>query len=715
MSLCCLYVDHSHVSAANHFLSRNKTELFIQSGVVICVILTFLQIGVVFFTNASQQVATVLLVEVKTLLIGSVYEKSFLLSREASRTFTNGRILNTINVDVMRIAGIFFVLAQFVTSPIQVIVSLILLSNLIGVAVWSGLGVVLVIIPLQMLLFGSLPVYQKAIMEGGDKRLKLLREVLYGIKIIKFRTLEKYFADRISLVRNDQMSVLLKFYITLAYSVGMFFLANTAMPIVAFLTYAAVNGGDMSASIIFPSLSLFQGLFQPILAISQHMSTLLMAIVSFRRINEILVAEEADVETMNNVLPPGSISATSLTCQWESVLQDTKESISKQTPTAPKSKKPKSSWFAKNESSVYSNSIDHIEGNPVNLEEAAPFKVSSVSFSISPGRKVAIVGPVGSGKSSLLSGLIKEMPMQFGSLDIGGKVAYCKQQPWILTDTIEGNIVFNQPFDQEKLDMIVKVCGLEKDLELFPAGLKTGIGEKGINLSGGQKARVSLARALYFSPDILLLDDPISALDAQVGSFVFTNAIQKYAASKTVLLVTHQLHLLPEMDWIMVMDNGVLVQQGPYNDLMKDENGSLFSMMRNYKVDDEEAEKTLKLSSSTIYMADEVTLDGKDKSSLNKTSKIIDEEEKMTGSVAFSVFQHYIDKCGGLLFAVLVLFLALLCSGIQMTTSLWLSWWTTNKFNLGLAGYMRGYGFLGLGQFASSCKFLGICVVFNLF
>lgn len=696
------------------YIDLNKTDLFIQSGPVLCVILTLLQIGVVFFANASQQVANVLRVELKTLLIGSLYEKSFLLSRNASRTFTNGRILNSINVDVERVSGIFFVLAQFVTSPIQVIVTVILLSNLIGVAVWSGLGVVLVIIPLQMLLFGLLPIYQKAIMEGGDKRLKLLREVFYGIKIIKFRALEKFFADRISLIRNDQVSFLLKFYITLAYSVGMFFLANSAMPIVAFMTYAAINGGDMSASIIFPSLSLFQGLFQPILGISQHTSTVLMAIVSFRRINEILVSEEGDVETINNVSPPGSISATNLTCQWESVGQDIKEpSISKETPAAPK--KPKSSWFTKNETSIYSNPIAHTEGNLVNLQEAAPFKVSSVSFSISPGRKVAIVGPVGSGKSSLLSGLIKEMPMQFGSLEIGGKIAYCNQQPWILTDTIEGNIVFNQPFDQEKLDMIVKVCGLEKDLELFPAGLKTEIGEKGINLSGGQKARVSLARALYFSPDILLLDDPISALDAQVGSFVFTNAIQEYASTKTVLLVTHQLHLLPGMDWIMVMDNGVLVQQGSYKDLMKDENGNLFSMMRNYKLDDE-PEMSLKLSSSTIYNADEVTFDEKDKSSLSKTSKIIDEEEKMTGSVAFSVFKHYIDKCGGLLFAVPVLFLALLCSGIQMTTSLWLSWWTTNKFNLGLAGYMRGYGFLGLGQFASSCKcFLRVLCSFNNF
>ena len=620
----------------------------------------------------------------------------------------------------------FIQLAQLTAAPVQVAVSLILLSDLIGVAVWGGFGVIFGILTLQILVIGFLASYQKEFLKGGDLRLKLLREVLYGIKIIKFRALESLFSTRISKIREGQLSVLSKYYAVQAYFVGLIQIAPIAMPIVGFLIYAAING-DITPSTIFPALSLFQGLFQPILTIPQSLTAIIVAIVSWRRVEDILCAEESDDGTSSvevegadkaEAVVAGALKASLAEFKWESVQKEVKDAKKPASPStsspaadtaAAEKKKKKASWFARKPP------VEEKEKGEVVVKEdqaaATPFSVSSISFTISPGQKVAIVGPVGSGKSSLLSGLIKEMPKQSGTVSIGGKMAYCNQQPWILTDTIQGNIVFNQPFDQEKLDTVLKVCGLDKDLELFPAGVQTEIGEKGVNLSGGQKARVSLARALYYSPDILLLDDPISALDAQVGSFVFSHAIKTYSAAKTVLLVTHQLHLLPEMDWIMVMDHGLLVQQGSYKSLMSDKSGTLFSMMQDYKLDDD------KDPSATPAKSPEVanTTSTQPKSPTSKGGGIIVEEERKAGSVSMDVFWHYFDKCGGWPFVVIVIFSALLNAGTQIMTNLWLSWWTSNKFNLGLTWYMRGYGILGLCQFAFACMLLSFSLLTHIF
>jgi ATP-binding cassette subfamily C (CFTR/MRP) protein 1 len=315
------------------------------------------------------------------------------------------------------------------------------------------------------------------------------------------------------------------------------------------------------------------------------------------------------------------------------------------------------------------------------------FRLSKLDFSVNRGSKVAIVGAVGSGKSSLLSGLIGEMPKLTGSLEVHGTVAYCAQQPWILTDTIEGNIVFNQEFDQEKLDSVLKACGLDADLLMFPAGLKTEIGEKGVNLSGGQKARVALARAMYRNSDILLLDDPISALDAQVGRLVFDLGIKEYLSPKTVVLVTHQLHLLPEMDHIIVLDKGVMVEQGSFKELMG-EASLLSELMKAYSIDEDNSGKTTKK---------EITVQ---KDDANAKGGIIVAEDQEQGSVNLNIFWHYFDKCGGWLYVITFVTASLLNSATQIVNNLWLTWWSTDKYKLDLGTNMQIYGYLGLGQFA---------------
>ncbi|KAJ3368154.1 hypothetical protein HDU91_000820 [Kappamyces sp. JEL0680] len=479
------------------------------------------------------------------------------------------------------------------------------------------------------------------------------------------------------------------------------------MPLVSFLIYAAING-TITPDTIFPALSLWQGLFQPILTVPQAITSVIVAQVSWKRLVTLLLADEAEALDMlasevkhaepvaNNAdsiqKTSAAITATAAQFKWEEV-QSKNESDKSDAAEKPAKKrwgKPKAE--APTEAPAAAPAEETVKGSKESEGDA--FCFSPLSFSIPRGKKVAIVGPVGAGKSSLLSGLIGEMPKSGGEVSINGSVAYCAQQPWILTDSIRGNIVFNQPNDQDRLDAILRVCGLDVDLTQFPAGVNTEIGEKGVNLSGGQKARVSLARALYFNPDILLLDDPLSALDAQVGRKVFDEAIKKYLKTKTVVLVTHQLHFLPEMDYIIVLDKGTLAEQGTYKELM--EKGAVLArLMKDYSLDDEETAKK-----NDEKGGDAVT-EGK--------GGIIVEEDKERGSVSLRVFKHYFDKCGGWTFIALAVLSALLNAGAQVMTNLWLSWWSSNKYNFGLDTYMRVYGILGVGQF---CFALVINTVF---
>nr|KAJ3420865.1 Canalicular multispecific organic anion transporter 2 [Polyrhizophydium stewartii] len=223
-------------------------------------------------------------------------------------------------------------------------------------------------------------------------------------------------------------------------------------------------------------------------------------------------------------------------------------------------------------------------------DKLAPFALHDITLDIPCGSLVAVVGSVGSGKSSLLSALIGGMRKTAGDSALFGSVAYCAQEPWILTGTIEENIVFGDDSVRARVPAAVAAACLDRDLEILPNGLGTQIGEKGINLSGGQKARVALARAIARDADIYLLDDPIAALDAHVGKKVFDEAICGVLRGKTVFLVTHQLHLLPKVDKVVVLDEGRVVETGAFRELMAREDGALAEIMKDYHFDDAEAE-----------------------------------------------------------------------------------------------------------------------------
>ncbi|KAI8908383.1 P-loop containing nucleoside triphosphate hydrolase protein [Gorgonomyces haynaldii] len=639
-----------------------KPTLIVNNGVGIAFIIFFLQAASSVFRQTSLQLFNSLQINIKTILIGSIYEKSLRLSQKSSREFTQGQILNLINVDVEKVSMVLMQLAAFICAPIQVGVSIKLIYDLIGVSVWGGAGTLFGVLILQMIVIPLLVKYQQGFLKTGDRRLKALRETFYGMKVIKFRALEQFFEDRISGIRGEQLGFLKAYYAVQVYFIGLIQIAPISMPIVAFIIYSLLNG-PITSAIIFPALTLFNGLFQTILIIPQGLTAIVVAAVSWNRIAKFLLAEETDVLLIEQAPSDNIIVLEAANTRWEAEL---------------KAEEPPKKRFGKKKQE------DQVKEEP--KKENDQFSLNNLDLKIKKGSKIAVVGPVGSGKSSFLSAVIGEMPLQSGKVHRYGTLAYCTQQPWILTETIQGNIVFNNKLDEDRLSGILKSVGLDNDLKMFPAGRMTEIGEKGVNLSGGQKARVALARAMYQDRDIYLLDDPISALDAQVGRQVFDNAIKGYLKDKTVILVTHQLHLLPEMDHIVVLDHGSIGEQGTFEELIN-KKGILQDMMKNYSIDDDEQMK----AKTEKKEETKETNDGK--------GGIIAAEDQEQGAVKGAIYWSYIQAAGGWPYIITLVLAACLNSGTQLTTNLWLAWWSGNKYNLTTTEYLRVYGYLGIGQF----------------
>lgn len=314
----------------------------------------------------------------------------------------------------------------------------------------------------------------------------------------------------------------------------------------------------------------------------------------------------------------------------------------------------------------------------------APFEVSIPETSplvVKKGELLAIVGTVGSGKSSFIAAALGELEMKHGKVGVSGAVGLAAQTPWIVNNTLKGNIIMNHPYDQARYNYTVATCALTDDITMLPAGSDTEIGEKGINLSGGQRARVSLARTVYANPDIYMLDDTLSAVDAHVGKHLFEKCIVKEMSGKgkTVLFATNQLHVLDRVDRIVVVSDGKISEIGTYTQLMKD-NGDFQKLMEEFNVKinqssakKDTAEELKRMRSSSIGSDTE-----KEEVDMTEEGKLIEKEGIEKGRVDTKVFELYFIKAvGSKMVIILLILLSVGAQAIQNAHEVMSSIWST--------------------------------------
>ncbi|KAI9315441.1 P-loop containing nucleoside triphosphate hydrolase protein [Zopfochytrium polystomum] len=695
------------------------------SGVSIALTIFALQIVATLFGRSYEQVERTILVNVRTSLIGAVYEKSLRVSGEAAQTFTQGRILNLVNVDIEALVTFVQESHSMWITPLQVIVAITLLHNLIDNAVFFSLAVLVASLVLQASVFSLFATFQKRLLAASDSRLKTIREMLYAMRTIKLHAWEPIFHQRVTKLRDIQVVALRNFNLVIIIFVTMASLTPIIMPIVGFIVWVQryAPGQFLNPAVVFPALTFFQLLIGPLFQLPTIGSSLVQASVSFGRIRAFLLAPESEPLAIQPNQGANSdagadaeaaaIVIENATFKWEAVKRDKTvedgDSQKKDDADKPDDDKKAAKKKAKKAKKGAIDSDKKEDGHndeevDVNVPPLEPL-FRDLSLRIPKGKLTCVVGPVGAGKSSLLSAIIVNLPVT-----ISGRIAFAPQQPWILTDTVEGNIAFAggrredaqlPPADRDaRMSKALEVAMLEADLAMLAGGRKTMIGEKGVNLSGGQQARVSLARAVYEDADIYLLDDPISALDAHVGAAVFNRCIRGALAHKTVVLVTHQLHLLPAADLIVVLDKGKVAEVGTFDALTKDPDGALSVMMRGYTKQKRKSAAGSKTGDGDGDGGDDRATDGADGDlggeGVGGGKDIVEDEDRATGTLRKRVWVSFFQASGGWAVVIPVVIAALMEQASAILANQWLTWWAQGKFDgLGLDGYVKVYGGLG--------------------
>ena len=287
--------------------------------------------------------------------------------------------------------------------------------------------------------------------------------------------------------------------------------------------------------------------------------------------------------------------------------------------------------------------------------------LQNVSLQASSGQLIGITGPVGSGKTSLLMTILGEIPISSGQMSCTGKMAYVSQTPWVYSGTVRENVVFGMPFVEEKFNKIIEACDLGKDLSRFPKRDLTEIGQRGVILSGGQRARVSLARAIYSDADIYLLDDPLSAVDAKVGKHLFKKCIDGFLAGRVRILVTHQLQFLQHTDNVVVLHNGSVEYQGTFGHMEKER-------MRKFSIVSQRSQETDIDDHANVFGEDEAV---KSVNIVHKLGERVDlkeeEEDRMVGTVKWRLYWKYFraSLSTGLIFSLACFFAFV--QGMNMT------------------------------------------------
>ncbi|KAM3862958.1 ATP-binding cassette sub-family C member 2 [Diretmus argenteus] len=672
-------------------------SIYVWKGYLYAVLLLLVAIVQSLFLQQYFQRCFVLGMKVRTAITAAVYKKALLVSNDTRKESTVGETVNLMSADAQRFNDVTNFIHLLWSCPLQIALAIAFLWLELGPSVLAGLAVMALMVPINGLLATKARNFQVENMKFKDKRLKNMNEILNGIKILKLYAWEPSFQAQVEGIREEELKVMRKFAYVTAVSNFIFICVPALVSLATFAVFVGISSDNvLNAEKAFTSISLFNILRFPLAMLPMLIAAMVQTTVSKHRLEKFLAGDDLDNDTVRHDLSFNTaVSVCDGAFAWE--------------------------------------------------RKAEPV-LKNVSLDIKPGRLVAVVGAVGSGKSSLISALLGEMHGVKGFVNIQGSVAFVPQQAWIQNATLRDNILFGSPHEGKRFQDVVEACALAPDLELLPGGELTEIGEKGINLSGGQKQRVSLARAAYSQADIYLLDDPLSAVDSHVGNHLFDKVIgpNGLLKHKTRILVTHGVSFLPYVDEIVVLVDGVVSEVGSYQSLLT--SGAAFSEFLNTygkqqsnktetepcvdtaevellpEVEDPQADSPLEdVVSATLKRESSIRRSQRNGSvrlrknmSIKKTEdineskkgqRLIEKEAMETGQVKFSVYIHYLRAIGWGYFTVSLL-IYLMQNVAVVGQNLWLSDWTNDAVDYNNVTYPNWkrdtrigvFGVLGVAQ-----------------
>lgn len=513
---------------------------------------------------------------VRSALTAMIYAKSMRLSNEGRASKSTGDIVNYMAVDTQRLQDLTQYGQMLWSAPFQIFLCMASLYQLVGLSMLAGIGAMVLMIPINGFIARIMKNLQKTQMKNKDSRTRLMAEILNSMKSIKLFAWGGAFMNKLNYVRNDQELKTLR-KIGAAQALANFTWTTTPFLVSCstFAVFVLTTDQPLTTEIVFPALTLFNLLTFPLAVLPMVITSIVESMVAVGRLTSYLTAEELQpdaVITREPALHNGDVSLR---------IGDA------------------SFTWNRNESQKC---------------------LESIQFEARKGELSCVVGRVGSGKSSLLQAILGDIWKINGEVVVHGSIAYVAQQPWIMNASVKENVVFGHRWDPQFYERTIDACALAEDFKTLPDGDRTEVGERGISLSGGQKARLTLARAVYARADVYLLDDCLSAVDQHVGRHLIDNVFgpRGLLAGKTRVLATNAISVLAEANFVTLIRDGKILEKGTFEQLMamKGEVANLIRAANNeaeeapFSDDDDKNTTTSEREGSQTVIGNEITENG---------------------------------------------------------------------------------------------------------
>ncbi|XP_031835583.1 ATP-binding cassette sub-family C member 4-like isoform X1 [Nomia melanderi] len=630
---------------------------------------------------------------IRVALCSLIYRKILRLNYSALSETSPGQIISLLANDAGRFDYVVFYCNFLWIGPVQMVLSFILLWTVIGLPTVATYILLFIMIAPILIVSKKLNALREIVASITSKRVEIIHELITGIQVIKMYAWEKPFSKFLDAIRAEELKkITISAYVR---AINMAFLVLPNRILVYIIILVCVLLGTKVQSEQMYLLTMHLNYIQLTVAYFFPLSCLMLGeiIVTVNRIEEFLLLEER-------------------TDEWIS-------SHDTQGDTVKVNKDEKKAKRIEDAIEIRNKPVNQVEGNaPVSvalnhvyanwLPEKLPPTLSDVTMRVQAGELLALVGSVGSGKSSILYLLLRDLPLGAGSVkmlsnpmedvhdDAHGyftdkrnlTISYASQDPWLFSGTVRENILFGVPYDNARYAAVTKACALIRDFQQLPYGDLTHVGENGSSLSGGQKARVNLARAVYKQADVYLLDDPLSAVDAKVAKHLFMRCIRQYLSGKTRILVTHQLQFIKKVDSIAVLDRGRVRMSGSYEQLYNNTEEFL-NVIKGIKMSEEVAKRRETGLGSLSMSERRISKRSVGKASMRSTTSSVlsynydtqeyspEEEDEIaaTEPVSGSMYVEYFKYGGSYFILALLLLVFVLSQAAVSGCDYWISYW----------------------------------------
>lgn len=508
--------------------SAGKSQLF--TSYYFAVLMGVTPMITTSLTNLVRLICNRSLITIRVSLISVIYRKALKLAPGARENFEASKVMNLISVDSGQVVNVATFLPTLISAPVGLIVSIWQLWLFLGPSMFAAIALYTVLIPLSGAFSASIGNMFPAQMAAKDKRNKLTSNAFRNIKSLKLYSWEKPFYERIVDVRvNSELAIQRKVSLIVSALGLIWNMMGDLIAAAVFITFLYLKQGGLTPEVVFPSIMLLQYATTPFMALPMSISSLLRCLTSQNRLNELFTQNEQDYANyVRSSERSHGFEETSLTVEDATISWNGEDSTQK-------------------------------------------IALENITFKASHGDLVCVTGRVGAGKTAMLKALGGELSILSGSVSIKGSIAYCSQEPWLQNQTLRNNILFGQEFQEYWYNKVIDACELISDIKQMPKGDSTDVGERGISLSGGQKARVALARAVYSRADVFLLDDVLSAVDEHVSAKLIKKLFgsRGLLANRTIVLATNNVKVLSHSSLIIALENKKVVAADPFAEIIR--------------------------------------------------------------------------------------------------------------------------------------------------